>query len=170
LANLSNVIEGTTGEWQKTNLGTSILFALFGITTVLVLLFIIGPLVLVVAGRLRPDGHKARLPSLFRMSGRGFHHRRGGDDSKVHSVSGPSGLFAGVVLFSVLAFSAIGSYLSGRVSHERLTPALMKLLVILVALVIVYIVVLPPIFYGLVGLAREIRIVLAVVLMAPLAW
>jgi hypothetical protein len=69
----------------------------------------------------------------------------------------------------VLAFSAIGSYLSGRISEERMTAALMKLLVVLVLLVIVYIVTLPPIFYGLVGLAREIRIVLAVVLMAPLA-
>ena len=69
----------------------------------------------------------------------------------------------------MLAFSAIGSYLSGRISEERLTPALMKLLVTLVLLVIVYIIALPPIFYGLVGLAREIRIVLAVVLMAPLA-
>jgi hypothetical protein len=35
--------------------------------------------------------------------------------------------------------------------------------------VVIYIVLLPPIFYGLVGLAREFRIVLAVVLMAPLA-
>jgi hypothetical protein len=35
--------------------------------------------------------------------------------------------------------------------------------------VVLYIIALPPIFYGLVGLPREIRIVLAVVLMAPLA-
>ncbi|HSQ19976.1 MAG TPA: hypothetical protein VLR92_06335, partial [Blastocatellia bacterium] len=74
-----------------------------------------------------------------------------------------------VVLFSVLAFSAIGSYLSGRVSEKRLQPALMKLLVVLIVLVFVYIVVLPPIFYGLVGLDHQIRILLAVVLMAPLA-
>ena len=74
-----------------------------------------------------------------------------------------------VVLFSVLAFSAFGSYLSGRISEQRLTPALIKLLGVLVLLVVIYIIALPPIFYGLVGLAREIRIVLAVVLMAPLA-
>jgi hypothetical protein len=43
------------------------------------------------------------------------------------------------------------------------------LLVALVALVFVYIVALPPIFYGLVHLPREIRIVIAVASMAPLA-
>ncbi|HWN97987.1 MAG TPA: SAM-dependent methyltransferase, partial [Blastocatellia bacterium] len=74
-----------------------------------------------------------------------------------------------VVLFSVLAFSALGSYLSGRISEERLAPALTRLLAVLVVLVFVYIIALPPIFYGLVHLARELRIIIAVVLMAPLA-
>lgn len=74
-----------------------------------------------------------------------------------------------VVLFSVLAFSALGSYLSGRVPEERLTATLTKLLMVLVVLVFVYILALPPIFYGLVHLAREFRIGIAVVLMAPLA-
>ncbi|HVG19489.1 MAG TPA: hypothetical protein VNI02_10575, partial [Blastocatellia bacterium] len=46
LANLGRVFE-IGGEWQKTNLGTFVLFALFGITAALVLLFIIGPLALV---------------------------------------------------------------------------------------------------------------------------
>src|SRR6185436_1087770 len=55
------------------------------------------------------------------------------------------------------------------VSDERLAKAPIKLLIGLVVLVCLYIVVLPPIFYGLVGLAHPIRIVIAVVLMAPLA-
>jgi len=170
LANLSNVIEGTTGEWQKTNLGTSILFALFEITSVLVLLFIIGPLVLV-RGRALATGLGTKLAYLlyFGCLGAGFIIVEVAMIQKFILFLGHPVYALAVVLFSVLAFSAIGSYLSGRVSPERLTPALMKLLLILVALVVVYIVALPPIFYGLVGLAREIRIVLAVVLMAPLA-
>jgi hypothetical protein len=170
LANLSNVIEGTTGEWQKTNLGTSILFALFGITSVLVLSFIIGPLVLV-RGRALATGLGTKLAYLlyFACLGAGFIIVEVAMIQKFILFLGHPVYSLAVVLFSVLAFSAIGSYLSGRASQERLTPALMKLLVILVALVVVYIVALPPIFYGLVGLAREIRIVLAVVLMAPLA-
>ncbi|HVG17829.1 MAG TPA: hypothetical protein VNI02_02170, partial [Blastocatellia bacterium] len=74
-----------------------------------------------------------------------------------------------VVLFSLLTFSALGSYLSGRFAEERLKATAAKLLVVLVAVVLIYILALPPIFYGLVHLAREARIVIAVVLMAPLA-
>ena len=169
-ANLWRVIEGTTGEWQKTNLGTSILFALFGITSVLVLLFIIGPLVLV-RGRALATGVGTKLSYLlyFACLGAGFIIVEVAMIQKFILFLGHPVYSLAVVLFSVLAFSAIGSYVSGRVSEDRLTPALMKLLVLLVALVVVYIIVLPPIFYGLVGLAREIRIVLAVLLMAPLA-
>ena len=169
-ANLWRVIEGTTGEWQKTNLGTSILFALLGITSVLVLLFIIGPLVLV-RGRALATGVGTKLSYLlyFACLGAGFIIVEVAMIQKFILFLGHPVYSLAVVLFSVLAFSAIGSYLSGKVSEERLTAALMKLLVVLVLLVIVYIVALPPIFYGLVGLAREIRIVLAVVLMAPLA-
>ena len=169
-ANLWRVIEGTTGEWQKTNLGTSILFALLGITSVLVLLFIIGPLVLV-RRRALSTGAGTKLSYLlyFACLGAGFIIVEVAMIQKFILFLGHPVYSLAVVLFSVLAFSAIGSYLSGRVSEERLTPALMKLLVTLVLLVVVYIIALPPLFYGLVGLTREIRIVLAVVLMAPLA-
>ncbi|HSE36865.1 MAG TPA: hypothetical protein VLG74_06135, partial [Blastocatellia bacterium] len=169
-ANLWRVIEGTTGEWQKTNLGTSILFALLGITSVLVLLFIIGPLLLVRRRALATGlGTKVSYLLYFACLGAGFIIVEVAMIQKFILFLGHPVYSLAVVLFSVLAFSAIGSYLSGRVSEERLTPALMKLLATLVVLVVIYIIALPPIFYGLVGLAREIRIVLAVVLMAPLA-
>jgi hypothetical protein len=169
-ANLSRVIEGTTGEWQKTNLGTSILFALFAITGVLVLLFIIGPLVLV-RGRALTTGLGSKLSYLFYFAclGAGFIIVEVAMIQKFILFLGHPVYSLAVVLFSVLAFSALGSYLSGRISEERMTAALMKLLLVLVALVFVYIIALPPIFYGLVHLAREFRIVIAVVLMAPLA-
>jgi Spermine/spermidine synthase domain len=169
-ANLWSVIEGTAGEWQKTNLGTSILFALLAITSVLVLLFIIGPLLLV-RGRALATGVGTKLSYLlyFACLGAGFIIVEVAMIQKFILFLGHPVYALAVVLFSVLAFSAIGSYLSGRFSDERLTPALMKVLAVLVLLVVVYIVALPPIFYGLVGLAREIRIVLAVVFMAPLA-
>jgi spermidine synthase len=169
-ANLWQVIEGTTGEWQKTNLGTSILFALLGITSALVLLFIIGPLVLV-RGRAFTTRAGTKLTNLlyFACLGAGFIIVEVAMIQKFILFLGHPVYSLAVVLFSVLAFSALGSYLSGRVSEERLTPVLMKLLVILVLMVVLYIIALPPIFYGLVGLPREIRIVLAVVLMAPLA-
>jgi hypothetical protein len=169
-ANLSRIIEGTTGEWQKTNLGTSILFALLEITSVLVLLFIIGPLVLVRGGALTTGlGSKLSYLFYFACLGAGFIIVEVAMIQKFILFLGHPVYSLAVVLFSVLAFSALGSYLSGRISEERMTAALMKLLLVLVALVFVYIVALPPIFYGLVHLAREFRIVIAVVLMAPLA-
>ncbi|MFY9610034.1 MAG: hypothetical protein WAU45_15625 [Blastocatellia bacterium] len=169
-ARIWNVIEGTTGEWQKTNLGTSILFALLAITSVLVLLFIIGPLVLV-RGRALATGLGTKMSYLlyFACLGAGFIIVEVAMIQKFILFLGHPVYSLAVVLFSVLAFSALGSYLSGRIKEERMTAALIKLLVVLVALVFVYIIALPPIFYGLVHLAREFRILIAVVLMAPLA-
>jgi hypothetical protein len=169
LANLSRVIEGS-GEWQKTNLGSWILFALLGMTSVLVLLFIIGPLLLVRRRALATrTGTKLSYLLYFACLGAGFIIVEVAMIQKFILFLGHPVYALAVVLFSVLAFSAAGSYLSGRVSDERLAKAPIKLLIGLVALVCLYIVVLPPIFYGLVGLAHPIRIVIAVVLMAPLA-
>jgi hypothetical protein len=170
LSNIWSVIDGTTGEWQKTNLGTSILFALLAITSVLVLLFIIGPLLLI-RGRALATGAGAKLSYLlyFASLGAGFIIVEVAMIQKFILFLGHPVYSLAVVLFSVLAFSALGSYLSGRIRDARLTPTLIKLLLVLVVLVFVYIVALPPIFYGLVHLARELRIVIAVVLMAPLA-
>ena len=169
-ANIWSVIEGTTGEWQKTNLGTSILFALFAITSVLVSLFIIGPLVLV-RGRTFATGTMTKISYVlyFGCLGAGFIIVEVAMIQKFILFLGHPVYALAVVLFSVLAFSALGSFLTGRLSEDRLRAALTKLLILLVVLVGVYIVALPPIFYGLVHLAREFRIVIAVVLMAPLA-
>lgn len=136
----------------------------------LVVLFIIGPLVLV-RGRALATGLRTKLSYLlyFACLGAGFIIVEVAMIQKFILFLGHPVYSLAVVLFSVLAFSALGSYLSGRIGEERLTAALMKLLMVVVALVFIYIVALPPIFYGLVHLAREFRIVIAVVLMAPLA-
>ncbi|HEY3135879.1 MAG TPA: hypothetical protein VGL29_07610 [Blastocatellia bacterium] len=170
LSNIWHVIEGTSGEWQKTNLGTSILFALLGITSVLVLLFIIGPLVLV-RGRALTTGAatKVRYLLYFACLGAGFIIVEVAMIQKFILFLGHPVYSLAVVLFSVLAFSAAGSYLSGRFPEERLPRTLSKVLAVLAVLVLVYVIALPPIFYGLVHLAREFRIVIAVLLMAPLA-
>jgi hypothetical protein len=169
-ANLSRVLE-IGGEWQKTNLGTFVLFALFCITAVLVLLFIIGPLLLVRrrAFRTGTTQHKFSYLLYFACLGAGFIIVEVAMIQKFILFLGHPVYSLAVVLFSLLTFSALGSYLTGRFDQERLKPTVMKLLVLLVALVFIYIVALPPIFYGLVHLARELRILIAVVLMAPLA-
>ena len=169
LSNLSRAIKGR-GEWQKTNLGTFVLFLLLAITTVLVLLFIIGPLVLT-RRRTFTSASKSRISYLlyFGCLGAGFIIVEVAMIQKFILFLGHPVYALAVVLFSLLTFSAIGSYLSGRLSEDRLPGSLKKILLLLVAVVIVYTILLPPIFYGLVHLALGFRIAIAVVLMAPLA-
>jgi predicted membrane-bound spermidine synthase len=169
LSNLSRALSGV-GEWQKTNLGTFVLFALFAITTILVLLFIIGPL-LFVRSRALTGEKQGRLSYLFYFAclGAGFIIVEVAMIQKFILFLGHPVYSLAVVLFSLLTFSALGSYLSGRLDETRSKQTLGKLIGTLIVLVFVYIVVLPPIFYGLVWLPHPARILIAVALMAPLA-
>jgi hypothetical protein len=168
-SNLKRALEGV-GEWQKTNLGTFVLFVLLAITTALVVLFIIGPLI-VVRRRDLATGGRNKIPYLlyFGCLGAGFIIVEIAMIQKFILFLGHPVYALAVVLFSLLIFSALGSYLTGRFDQERLPKMLVKLLIALVLLVAVYILALPPIFYGLVHLPLAARISIAVVLMAPLA-
>src|SRR5262249_42389466 len=57
----------------------------------------------------------------------------------------------------------------GRLWKEPYVRSLLQLLVILAAVILIYVAVLPPVFYGLVHLQHSLRIIIAVALMAPLA-
>ena len=169
LSNLGRALKGAH-EWQKTNLGTFVLFALLAITTILVASFILLPLAVVRRRRLA-NNSKGRLAYLlyFACLGAGFIIVEVAMIQKFILFLGHPVYALAVVLFSLLTFSAIGSYITGRFNEEELPRTLPKVLVTLVTLVFVYILVLPPIFYGLVHLAHPIRVVIAVILMAPLA-
>lgn len=169
LSNLSRALQGV-GEWQKTNLGTFVLFALFGITTVLVLLFIILPLIFV-RSRAMTGNTEGRMPYLlyFACLGAGFIIVEVAMIQKFILFLGHPVYALAVILFSLLTFSALGSYLSGRLNQTNLRATLVKLLFALVIVVFLYILLLPPIFYGLVSLPLAARIIIAVVTMAPLA-
>ncbi len=168
-SNLGRALSGA-GEWQKTNLGTFVLFVLFGITTVLVLLFILVPLLLV-RKRASANNRQGRMSFLFYFAclGAGFIIVEVAMIQKFILFLGHPVYSLAVILFSLLTFSALGSYLSGRFAQANLKATLVKLILALVVLVVVYILILPPIFYGLVWLPHPARIIIAVVLMAPLA-
>jgi spermidine synthase len=169
MSNLQGALTGV-GEWQKTNLGTFVLFALFAITSVLVLLFIIGPL-LFVRSRTMTGEKSGRMSYLFYFAclGAGFIIVEVAMIQKFILFLGHPVYALAVILFSLLTFSALGSYLSGRLDESRVKQTLVKLIGVLVVMVFVYILLLPPIFYGLVWLPHPARIVIAVLLMAPLA-
>jgi hypothetical protein len=63
----------------------------------------------------------------------------------------------------------VGSGLSGRFATAGLHRTLQAVLIGLVAVIVVYIALLPAVFYNLVQLPLPARIAIAVVLMAPLA-
>jgi len=69
----------------------------------------------------------------------------------------------------LLIFSALGSYLSGWFETKNLRKILVKLIFLLVGITFLYILVLPPIFYGLVWLPLATRILVAVLVMSPIA-
>ena len=71
LSNLGRALK-ITGEWQKTNLGTLVLFSLFGVTSVLVAVFILGPLLW--RRKALSAGTKTKLGYLFYFAclGAGF--------------------------------------------------------------------------------------------------
>jgi predicted membrane-bound spermidine synthase len=168
-SNLAKMHKGAD-EWNKTNLGTYILLALLGITAFMVIAFILGPLALARRDVLATKAStKLSYLGYFACLGGGFIIVEVAMIQKFILFLGHPVYSLTVVLFSLLIFSGIGSYFSGRIKNENLQSTLLKLLGLLVVMVIVYIVVLPPIFYGLVQLARPIKIVIAVVLMAPLA-
>ena len=169
LGNLTRALRGV-GEWQKTNLGTFVLFALLAITTVLVFLFILLPL-LFVRSRAMTGDPQGRMPYLFYFAclGAGFIIVEVAMIQKFILFLGHPVYALAVILFSLLTFSALGSYLSGRFNQATLRTNLVKLLFVLVAVVFLYILLLPPIFYGLVSLPLAARIVIAVLTMAPLA-
>ena len=157
-------------EWHKTNLGTVILLALLGLTSLMVLVFILGPLV-VVRGSTFASGKatKLRYLSYFAFLGAGFIIIEVAMIQKFILFLGHPVYSLTVVLFSLLTFTGIGSYLSGRFDEARLHSTLVRVVALLIGMVVLYILLLSPIFYSLVQLPRPARIVIAVVLMAPLA-
>ncbi len=157
------------GEWRRTNLGTLVLFGLVGITLAVVVAFILGPLALV-RGRLAGAGRRARVPFLlyFASLGAGFIVVEVVLVQRCVLFLGHPAHALTVVLFAILLFSGLGSLLSGRLPVGSLPGALRFVLLAVAALVGLAVLVLPPIFYGLVHLATPWRVLVTVAVLAPL--
>jgi len=170
VSNLGQLI-GSDAEWKKTNIGTLVLFSLFAITSVMVVLFILGPLI-AVRNRATTGDPTGRMPFLFYFGclGAGFIVVEIAMIQKFILFLGHPVYSLAVILFSLLTFSAIGSYVSRVFVETQLLGTLTKILILVAVITGIYLLVLPPIFYGLVWLSLTVRIVIAVVLMAPLAF
>jgi hypothetical protein len=157
------------GEWRRTNLGTLVLFGLVGISLVVVVLFILGPLLLV-RRRLAATPMRGRLPFLlyFAALGAGFIVAEVVLVQKCVLFLGHPAYALTVVLFALLLFSGLGSSLSGRLPKATLARSLRLVLLGAAALIALSTLVLPPVFYGLVHLASPWRVLITVLVLAPL--
>ncbi len=168
LASVAGVVN-SNWVWRTTNLGTLVLVSLLVITTVMVALFVLLPLFFV-KNRVSTGEKTGQIPYLFYFAclGAGFIIVEIAMIQKFILFLGHPVYALAVILFSLLAFSSIGSALSGRFEIAGLRRSLVKVIFALVGLTVLYILILAPIFYGLVGIPLAARIVIAVVLIAPL--
>jgi hypothetical protein len=159
----------TRGEWRKTNLGTLVLFGLVGITAFVVVAFILGPLLLL-RRRLAETSRRARLGFLlyFACLGAGFIVVEVVLIQKAVLFLGHPAYALTVVLFSLLLFSGIGSLLSGRLADDGLARRLRWVILAVVALIVLAVAVLSPVFYALVHLPAPWRVLVTVLALAPL--
>jgi predicted membrane-bound spermidine synthase len=157
------------GEWRRTNLGTLVLFGLVCITAFVVVAFILGPLLLV-RRRLEGTARRARLPFLlyFAGLGAGFIVIEVVLVQKCVLFLGHPAYALTVVLFAILLWSGLGSLASGRFPDAALVSRLRGAILAVVALVVLAVLLLSPLFYALVHLAAPWRVLITVAALAPL--
>jgi predicted membrane-bound spermidine synthase len=159
----------TMGEWRRTNLGTVVLFGLVAMTALVVVAFILGPLLLV-RRRLQATPRKGRLAFLlyFATLGAGFIVVEVVLLQKCVLFLGHPAYALTVVLFALLLFSGLGSFLSGRIPDDALPAALRRAILLVVALIVATVLALSPLFYGLVHLDALWRVPITILALAPL--
>ncbi len=157
------------GEWRRTNLGTLVLFGLVGITSFVVVAFILGPLLLV-RRRLGGTARRARLPFLlyFACLGAGFIVVEVVLVQKCVLFLGHPAYALTVVLFALLLWSGLGSFASGRFPEAALVRRLRWMILAVAALVVLAVLLLSPLFYALVHLAAAWRVLITVAALSPL--
>jgi len=157
-------------EWRKTNQGTAVLFVLGGVASLMVALFIVGPLLLAKRRDLAgAGGNGVRFLLYFAGLGAGFILIEVALVQRFILLLGPPVYALTVVLFSVLAFGAAGSGLTARIPGPRVDKALGTILLAVAAGAALYALALPSVIDLLVPLARPARIAAAMTLTAPLA-
>jgi hypothetical protein len=157
-------------ESRKTNLGMFVLMVLFIITSILVSVGLLGPLLLLRRDVLQTQpAASLRLVGYFACLGLGFITIEIALVQKFTLFLGHPVYSLAVILFSLLLFSSLGSYFSARFNDLGLRSHIQKIVILLAIVVISYIFVLPFFFYNYVSLPLVIKIALAIFFLIPLA-
>ena len=145
--------------------GLSALMTLMGISGVLVLLFVLGPLAL--GGRgLLGTGWPGWL-TYFGLLGAAFMLVEVALLQRFVLLLGHPVYSLAVTLFSLLLGTGLGSFLSRRIADEHVRSRLILALLGIAALGVVAIVVLPPLIKAAIAWGLGVRLALAVALMLP---
>jgi hypothetical protein len=156
-------------ESKKTNVGILVLFLVFLAASVLVLVFILVPL-----GWFRRSAFKTcrdlREISYFFCLGFGFILVEMTLVQKFILFLGQPVYALGVVLFSMLLFSGLGSFFSARFFAAPLSQSIRKVCLLLAALVGAYLLALPYFLYHFVSLSMLSKASLVIALQMPLGF
>jgi predicted membrane-bound spermidine synthase len=140
-------------ESKKTNVGMLVLFLVLGVALFLVLLFIFIPLYSLRREVIRESpGHRLTELSYFVCLGLGFILVEITLIQKFMLLLGPPVYALSVVIFSILLFSGLGSFFSGRLSKFNLDQSLKNVCLLISGLLLLYLFSLPFLLYSCVGL------------------
>src|SRR3989449_1942099 len=145
--------------------GLSALLTLFGISAVLVLLFIIGPLLV---GGERPGRGWGAWLAYFGALGAGFMLLEVALLHRFVLLLGHPVYSLTVTLFSLLLGTGLGSLLSRRVSTERVRRIALAALGAVVAVSVAAVIALPVVIDHAIAWPLEVRLALTAVLLTPL--
>ena len=156
-------------ESKKTNIGMLVLFLVFVIALLLVLLFIFVPLFLT-PRRLARQPIKPGYLIYFVCLGLGFILVEMTLVQRLILFLGQPVYALSVVLFSILLFSGLGSFVSSRFLNLKLERNIRRVCLLISVLVLAYIALLPAILYEFVGLSIFPKVLLASGFLFPLSF
>lgn len=156
-----------TNESQKTNMGVFVLFNLLIITTVLVGVFVIGPLS--IAKRRGNGAGHAKSVIYFGCLGLGFIVIEMVMVQRFILFLGYPVYALAVALFSILFWGSLGSLLTSRIPDDRVPAAARFAIGAVISVTAACVLALPVLIETLGGASIGIRIIVAVVTLLPLA-
>lgn len=157
-------------ESKKTNVGMLVLFLVFFVSFFLVLLFIFFPLLLTQPSVLADRGIRPSHLSYFVCLGLGFILVEMTLVQKFILFLGQPVYALSVVLFSILLFSGLGSFMSSRFLSSKLERNIRLVCLLISVLVLVYVALLPAVLYPCVSLPTLYKALIVVGLLFPLSF
>jgi len=156
-----------SADYMRSRQAMNILLALLGVTTMLSALFVVGPLYLTQRRALAMPGLTSAL-GYFACLGLGFMLVEISTVQRFVLFLGRPVYALAVVLFSLLLFSGIGSYLTRHFDMERSPHVMERVLLALAGVILLQALLVPLILNELSALALLARVIVSVILLSPL--